>query len=220
MPSPGGLRMTEPRLHPGYELRRAGCGIPPTCQRATTWHPWDRADRDKCLVTSRAAPGAPRGRGRTIDGMPHETHSSRSGWCRRQQKGSTSIGTSTQRTAPAARRPAPTGPAATSASTHPRSHQLVGSPVGDRGLQTLVIDETALALRALVDHRDDLVKARTQTVNRLHRLLIQLIPAGAPQRLSAQTAVELLTTVDPQAPLAADPACAGQRPDQRNPPAR
>ena len=69
------------------------------------------------------------------------------------------------------------------------------------GLQTLVIDETALALRALVDHRDDLVQARTQTINRLHRLLIQLIPAGAPQRLSARTAAELLTTVDPQAPL-------------------
>lgn len=69
------------------------------------------------------------------------------------------------------------------------------------GLQTLVIDETALALRALVDHRDDLVQARTQTINRLHRLLIPLIPAGAPQRLSARTAAELLTTVDPQAPL-------------------
>ncbi|MDQ4033373.1 MAG: IS110 family transposase [Actinomycetota bacterium] len=69
------------------------------------------------------------------------------------------------------------------------------------GLRTLVIDETAIALRALVDHRDDLVKSRTQTVNRLHRLLIQLIPAGAPQRLSAKTAAELLCTVDPQTPL-------------------
>jgi transposase len=66
------------------------------------------------------------------------------------------------------------------------------------GLNTLVIDETALALSTLVDHRDDLVQARTQTVNRLHRLLIQLIPAGAPQRLSADTAAELLGTVNPQ----------------------
>lgn len=71
------------------------------------------------------------------------------------------------------------------------------------GLRTLVIDETAIALRALVDHRDDLVKARTQTVNRLHRLLIQLIPAGAPQRLSAKTAAELLRTVDSRTPLLA-----------------
>ena len=71
------------------------------------------------------------------------------------------------------------------------------------GLHTLVIDETAIALRALVDYRDDLVKTRTQTVNRLHRLLIQLIPAGAPQRLSAKTAAGLLCTVDPQTPLLA-----------------
>ncbi len=34
------------------------------------------------------------------------------------------------------------------------------------GLRTLVIDETATALRVLVDHRDDLVKSRTQTINR------------------------------------------------------
>ena len=44
------------------------------------------------------------------------------------------------------------------------------------GPQTLVIDETALKLRALVDHRDDLAQAHTQTINRLHRPLIQLIP--------------------------------------------
>ncbi|MGB8995652.1 MAG: IS110 family transposase [Pseudonocardiaceae bacterium] len=69
------------------------------------------------------------------------------------------------------------------------------------GLRTLVIDETAIALRALVDHRDDLVKSRTQTINRLHRLLIQLIPGGAPQRLSAKTAAELLGTVDPRTPM-------------------
>jgi transposase len=69
------------------------------------------------------------------------------------------------------------------------------------GLRTLVIDETALALRALVDHRDDLVRARTQTVNRLHVLLTQLIPAGAPQRLSADTAAKLLSPVRPQTPL-------------------
>ena len=69
------------------------------------------------------------------------------------------------------------------------------------GLQTLVVDETALALWALVGHRDDLAQARTQTVNRLHRLLMQLIPAGAPQRLSAETAAGLPTTVDLQAPL-------------------
>ena len=53
----------------------------------------------------------------------------------------------------------------------------------------------------MVEHRDDLVKTRTQTVNRLHVLLTQLIPAGAPTRLTANTAAELLSRVRPHAAL-------------------
>jgi transposase len=49
-------------------------------------------------------------------------------------------------------------------------------------LRTVAIDEAVIALRALVEHCDDLVKTRTQTINRLHALLTQLIPAGAPKR--------------------------------------
>jgi transposase len=44
--------------------------------------------------------------------------------------------------------------------------------------RTLNTAETT-ALRALVDHRDDLVKTRTQTVNRLHVVLTHLVPGGA-----------------------------------------
>jgi transposase len=69
------------------------------------------------------------------------------------------------------------------------------------GLHTVEIDETTIALPALVDHRDDLVKTRTQTLNRLHGLLTQLIPAGAPTHLSADTATQLLRTVRPRTPL-------------------
>jgi transposase len=71
------------------------------------------------------------------------------------------------------------------------------------GGRILTIDETAIALRALVEHRDDLVKTRTQTLNRLHGLLAQLIPAGAPTRLSADTAAQLLRTVRPRTPMLA-----------------
>jgi transposase len=67
----------------------------------------------------------------------------------------------------------------------------------------VAIDETAIALRALVEHRDDLVKTRTQTLNRLHGLLTQLIPAGAPTRLSADAAAQLLRTVRPRTPMLA-----------------
>jgi transposase len=70
-------------------------------------------------------------------------------------------------------------------------------------LRTVAIDETAIALRALVEHRDDLVKTRTQTLNRLHGLLTQLIPAGASTRLSADTAAQLLRTVRPRTPMLA-----------------
>jgi hypothetical protein len=66
------------------------------------------------------------------------------------------------------------------------------------GLHTVAIDDAVLALRALVDHRDDLVKTRTQTLNRLHRLLTQLVPGGAPTRLTADTAAQLLRTVRPK----------------------
>jgi transposase len=66
------------------------------------------------------------------------------------------------------------------------------------GLRTVTVDEAVTALRALVEHRDDVVKTRTQTVNRLHALLTQLLPAGAPRGLSADTAAQLLRPVRPR----------------------
>src|SRR3546814_8592879 len=51
---------------------------------------------------------------------------------------------------------------------------------------------------ALVEHRDDLVKTRTQTINRLHTVLTHLIPGGASRDLNAERAAELLRTVRPR----------------------
>nr|WP_249353648.1 IS110 family transposase [Rhodococcus sp. USK13] len=56
------------------------------------------------------------------------------------------------------------------------------------GLDTARMDTAVTALRAIAPHRDDLVKTRTQTVNRLHVVLTHLIPAGAPRGLSADRA--------------------------------
>jgi transposase len=53
-------------------------------------------------------------------------------------------------------------------------------------------------LRLLADRRDELAGARTRTVSRLHRLLLELIPAGAPRFLSAAQAKALLATVRPR----------------------
>jgi transposase len=65
-------------------------------------------------------------------------------------------------------------------------------------LNSAAVDDTVTALRAIVDHRDDLVKTRTQTVNRLHVVLTNLIPAGAQRDLTAERAAELLRGIRPR----------------------
>lgn len=67
------------------------------------------------------------------------------------------------------------------------------------GLRAAAVEESIIALRALVEHRDDVVRTRTQTINRLHVLLTQLLPGGAPRGLNADTAAQLLRTVRPRA---------------------
>jgi transposase len=69
-------------------------------------------------------------------------------------------------------------------------------------LNSAQTDETITALRALTEHRDDLVRARTQTVNRLHALLAHLVPAGVARQLTADSAAAALRTVRPRAVLA------------------
>jgi transposase len=49
----------------------------------------------------------------------------------------------------------------------------------------------------LTKRRQDLVAARTQTINRLHRLLVDLIPGGARRNLTAKRAAALLDQVAP-----------------------
>ena len=56
------------------------------------------------------------------------------------------------------------------------------------GLRQVVTDDTTVALRLLVDRRDQLGRARTELVSRLHHLLLELVPGGAKKDLSAQQA--------------------------------
>lgn len=65
-------------------------------------------------------------------------------------------------------------------------------------LNTAQLDGELIALRALVEHRDDLVKVRTQTINRLHIVLTTLTPGGARRVLTAAAAAELLKTIRPR----------------------
>jgi transposase len=66
-------------------------------------------------------------------------------------------------------------------------------------LTQLGYDQELIALRLLTDRRDELSRLRVQTVNRLHRLLTELIPGGANKRdLSALQAKRLLASVKPR----------------------
>jgi len=42
----------------------------------------------------------------------------------------------------------------------------------------VTVDDETVALRLLTERRRDLVRLRTQTVNRLHQLLMELIPSA------------------------------------------
>jgi transposase len=65
-------------------------------------------------------------------------------------------------------------------------------------LNELAFDQELIALRLLTDRRDELSHLRVQTVNRLQRLLSELIPGGAKRDLSALQAKGLLATVRPR----------------------
>lgn len=67
-----------------------------------------------------------------------------------------------------------------------------------KGLRQVVVDDEMVVIRLLSERRRDLVKARTGTVNQLHQLLMELIPAGAQRDLSAAKARVLLATVRPR----------------------
>jgi transposase len=78
------------------------------------------------------------------------------------------------------------------------AHAIAVVAVRTPGLNQVVVDDELVALRLLADRRDELAGARTRAVSRLHRLLLELIPGGAPRFLSALQAKALLATVRPR----------------------
>lgn len=67
-----------------------------------------------------------------------------------------------------------------------------------KNLRPVVLDDEMVAIRLLSERRCDLVQSRTSTVNQLHQLLMELIPAGAERNLTASKAKTLLATVRPR----------------------
>jgi transposase len=62
-------------------------------------------------------------------------------------------------------------------------------------LRQVNLKDEAVVLHLLTNWREDLVGMRTQTINRLHRLLVDLVPAGAGRNLTADAAEVLLGQV-------------------------
>jgi transposase len=65
------------------------------------------------------------------------------------------------------------------------------------GLRQVRVEDQAVVLHLLTKRRQDLVAARTQTINRLHRLLMDLVPGGARRNLTAKRAAVLLAGITP-----------------------
>jgi transposase len=78
------------------------------------------------------------------------------------------------------------------------AHAIAAVALRTPDLRVLSFDEELVALRLLTDRRDELSARRVQTVNRLHRLLTELIPGGAGKDLTATRAKRLLAGVKPR----------------------
>ena len=78
------------------------------------------------------------------------------------------------------------------------AHAVVMVALRTHSLRQVVVDEELAVLGLLADRRDELSRSRTQTLNRLHRLLVELVPGGAPRHLTAAQAKALLMGVRPR----------------------
>jgi transposase len=74
------------------------------------------------------------------------------------------------------------------------AHSVAVAGLRSPGLRTVVADDAAVALRLLVDRRDELGRARTEVVSRIHQLLLEIIPGGAKKFLTRGQASYLLRT--------------------------
>ncbi|MEV6102746.1 IS110 family transposase [Nocardia sp. NPDC051981] len=82
------------------------------------------------------------------------------------------------------------------------AHSVAIAALRAPNLRRVHADPELIALGLLADRRDELGRLRTQTVNRIHRLLLDLLPGGAKTFLSAKQARVLLTQVTATDPVA------------------
>jgi transposase len=78
------------------------------------------------------------------------------------------------------------------------AHSVALAALRSPKLVTVEVSPDLVVLGLLADRRDELGRARTQTINRIHRLLLELLPGGAKKFLSAAQARALITAVRPR----------------------
>jgi transposase len=78
------------------------------------------------------------------------------------------------------------------------AHSVAMAALRAPSLLRVEAGDDLVVMGMLVDRRDEPGRARTQTVNRLHGLLLELFPGGAPKFLSARQAKALIATTKPR----------------------
>lgn len=76
------------------------------------------------------------------------------------------------------------------------AHSVAMAALRSPNLRRVQVDPELVALGLLVERRDELGRARTETLNRIHRLLLELVPGGAKRFLSAPQARAVADTVE------------------------
>jgi transposase len=78
------------------------------------------------------------------------------------------------------------------------AHSVAVAAVRAKALRVLALDQELEALRMLVDRREELARQRTQTANRLQRLLSELTPGKAKKNITTGQAKQVLAGVRPR----------------------
>jgi transposase len=78
------------------------------------------------------------------------------------------------------------------------AHSVTMAALHAPNLRRVEVDPDLLVLGMLADRRDELGRAHTETINRLHRHLLELFPGGAKKILSAAQARALIATIKPR----------------------
>ena len=81
------------------------------------------------------------------------------------------------------------------------AHAVAVVAVRTKNLRVLAYDADLEVLRMLVDRRDELSRAKVQCINRLHRLLSELVPGQSKKDLTALQAKAILAAARPRDPV-------------------